>query len=230
MIIIFLTTAALGFLGATIYISPMIWRLFRMAAIRKEITDGRILALTYDDGPSESLTPRLLDLLREYEAKATFFMIGKNAKQFPEIVDRVIREGHAIGCHSEKHLNAWKSSPWNAITDIEEGFDSLSPWIEPNGMFRPPYGKMTLPTFWAIYRRHSTVWWWTVNSKDTFKVLPDPAEVKDSVCKNHGGIVLFHDMERPQDRNDFVLATTAALLNLARQERLNVETLVKLSK
>lgn len=199
-----------------------------MSAIRKEVTEKRILALTYDDGPSETLTPRLLDLLRQHKASATFFMLGRNAKQHPQLVDRVLQEGHAIGCHSDRHVHAWKAAPWRTVADINAGYETLAPWVPPNGMFRPPFGKMTLPTYLSIRRRGASVWWWTIDSGDTYATLPRPAQVADTLHREHGGIVLLHDIERSKERDDFVVETTAALLNLAERESIRVMPLVNL--
>jgi peptidoglycan/xylan/chitin deacetylase (PgdA/CDA1 family) len=220
--------AAIGFIAAAAYFSPWIWRRSRMSAIRKEVTEKRILALTYDDGPSETLTPRLLDLLRQHKASATFFMLGRNAKQHPQLVDRVLQEGHAIGCHSDQHVHAWKAAPWRAVADINAGYETLASWVPPNGMFRPPFGKMTLPTFLSIRRRGASVWWWTIDSGDTYPTLPQPAQVADTLHREHGGIVLLHDIERSKERDDFVVETTAALLNLAERESMRVMPLENL--
>ena len=223
-------TTAIGLMGSTAYFSPWIWRQVRMGGIRSEVTNNRLLVLTYDDGPSDSVTPELLDLLRQHEATATFFMLGRNANQYPHIADRVLQEGHDIGCHSDQHINAWKATPWRAIKDINAGYDRLSPWVRANGMFRPPYGKMTLPTFSAIRRRGASVWWWTIDSGDTHKILPRPGQVVESVQRQNGGIVLLHDVERSKDRNEFVLKTTAALLDLAKKESLTITPLRKLCR
>jgi peptidoglycan/xylan/chitin deacetylase (PgdA/CDA1 family) len=223
--IVSLTAAAIGLVGSTAYFSPWIWRQSRMAAIRKDVTKKRILALTYDDGPSETLTPQLLDLLRQHNATATFFMVGRNAKKYPNLVNRVLQEGHDVGCHTAQHLNAWKASPWRAVADIDDGYEMLSPWIGSNAVFRPPHGKMTLPTYWSIRNRGASVWWWTVDSGDTYKRLPQSSQVVDAVHRQHGGIILMHDVERSNEQKDFVLETTAALLDLARRESLHVTPL-----
>src|SRR5580698_8567253 len=88
--------ATIGLAGSAVYFSPWFWRQYRMNRVRKEVVENRILALTYDDGPSGALTPQLLDLLHDREARATFFMLGRHAQQHPEIVDRVVREGHDV--------------------------------------------------------------------------------------------------------------------------------------
>lgn len=214
--------ATIGLAGSAVYFSPWVWRRYRMNRIRREVVKNRILALTYDDGPSSELTPQLLDLLQSRGACATFFMLGRHAQEHPDIVERVVAQGHDVGCHSDQHLNAWKALPWQAVADINAGYKRLSRWIQPDGMFRPPHGKMTLPTYWSIRRRGAPVWWWTIDSKDTYDVLPSVNQVADRLRREGGGIVLMHDLDRTQERTDFVLELTAALLDVARQESFKV--------
>jgi peptidoglycan/xylan/chitin deacetylase (PgdA/CDA1 family) len=217
--------ATIGVAGSAAYFSPWLWRRYRMNRIRREVVKNRILALTYDDGPSHELTPQVLDLLQRRNARGTFFMLGRNAQQHPEIADRVVEEGHDIGCHSDQHLNAWKALPWEAVADIDAGYEKLSPWIQPNAIYRPPYGKMTLPTYLSLRRRGAPVWWWTIDSGDTREVMPSPAQVADRLRRDGGGIVLMHDLDRTQRRNDFVLELTATLLDVAQQESFKVMAL-----
>jgi peptidoglycan-N-acetylglucosamine deacetylase len=193
--------------------------------MRKLLNISRTLVLTYDDGPSDTVTPKLLTLLRHHGAHGTFFMLGRSAKQFPNIADRVTQEGHEIGCHSDQHLNAWKVSPWRAIADIDAGYSALSSWIPPNGTYRPPYGKITLPTYLAIRRRGASIGWWTIDSGDTHNRLPQPQKVAETLISQGGGIVLMHDLERSAERNDFVLETTSMLLNVAKREAFNIKRL-----
>src|SRR5579864_223377 len=157
----FASTIALA--GSAAYFSPLVWRIHRMNRIRRMVCRNRIVALTYDDGPSQ-FTPCVLDLLQRHRAHATFFMLGRHARLYPEIVDRVTKEGHDLGCHSDEHMNAWKVLPWTGVADIHAGYKTLSSWIPANGPFRPPYGKITLPTYWALHRKAAPVWWWTIDS------------------------------------------------------------------
>jgi len=222
--------AGLGIAGTSAYFSPWLWRQHRMGFIRRQLSQSRTLALTYDDGPSSTVTPQLLDLLASRGAHATFFMLGGHAQQYPEIADRIVREGHDVGCHSYAHLNAWKSAPWSARADIRAGYDRLAAWMSPDGMFRPPNGKMTLPTYFEIRRRGAPVWWWTIDSGDTHHPMPTANQVADAVRREQGGIVLMHDLDRGKERNEFVLEVTNALLDVAERESLNVVPLRELSK
>src|SRR5271165_4078293 len=225
-----LTTASLataGLAGAAGYLSPGFWRYYRMERVRRELAKSRTLVLTYDDGPS-SFTPQLLDLLQRGGAHASFFLLGQNAAQHPQIIDRIVREGHDAACHSDQHLNAWKTLPAKAVADIDAGYQRLSPWVQPNGMFRPPYGKMTLPTYRSLRHRGAPVWWWTIDSGDTHVALPSASRVAERVQKEGGGIVLMHDLNRTQPRNDFVLELTAKLLDVARRDSLKIVPLRQL--
>ena len=199
-----------------------------MGQVQKQVREQRLLALTYDDGPSPGVTRPILDLLKERSARATFFMLGRHARTYTDLADHVLADGHAIGCHSDQHLNAWKTLPWKSVADIDAGYQSLSRWIQPDGMFRPPYGKLTLPTCWSIHRRKAPVWWWTIDSGDTHDTLPQTADVAEQLRSEGGGIVLMHDLDRTEERNRYVLELTASLLDVARQEGLNVTTLREL--
>jgi peptidoglycan/xylan/chitin deacetylase (PgdA/CDA1 family) len=218
------SAAAIALAGAA-YFSPLLWRRRRMARLREEFIKNRTLALTYDDGPCPVMTPQVLDLLQKKSAHATFFMLGRQAQSYGEIAQRVVREGHTVGCHTSRHLNAWKTLPSAAVSDIRDGYEQLAPWVAEDGMFRPPYGKMTLPTYNEIRRRCASVWWWTVDSGDTNEVLPRIGDIADAVCKQGGGIVLMHDLDRGQQRNRFVLELTEALLDIAKRESIRVNPL-----
>jgi peptidoglycan/xylan/chitin deacetylase (PgdA/CDA1 family) len=224
---IFAVSAAAAALAGAAYFSPWLWRRQRMARLRRQFTNARTLALTYDDGPCPVMTPQVLDLLQRRSAQATFFMLGGRAQSHPEITQRVVREGHSAGCHTSRHLNAWKTLPSSAVSDIRDGYEQLAPWVASDGMFRPPYGKMTLPTYREIRRRGASVWWWTVDSGDTNETLPRIGDIVDAVRKQGGGIVLMHDLDRGPQRNQFVLDLTEALLDVAARESLQVTPLIQ---
>lgn len=217
------------FAGLAVYYGgPWIARQFRMKRIRMAVTRKRMLVLTYDDGPSSNLTPQLLDLLGRHGATATFFMQGRNANRYPEIVDRIAREGHTIGCHSNEHLHPWKSWPGAGVADIDAGYTSLARWIGRDGLFRPPYGKMTFATWWWTRRHNVPVFWWTIDSGDTYKDLPATAHIADAVRREGGGIVLMHDYHRTINRDEFVLDLTSALLKVAESESLQILPLTEI--
>jgi peptidoglycan/xylan/chitin deacetylase (PgdA/CDA1 family) len=220
-----LAPVAVGLIGCAMYYSPHASRLFSVSGLRKRLSNDRTLVLTYDDGPSTTVTPAVLELLKLSRTKATFFMLGRSAERNAGVADRVLQEGHEVGCHSDRHVNAWKVDPWTAVADINAGYEKLVRWVPPNGIYRPPFGKMTLPTHWAVRRRGAPLGWWTIDSGDTHSTLPSPSRVLDRVLRENGGIVLMHDLDRTSERNEFVLETTALLLDLAQRESLKIKTL-----
>ena len=225
-----LTIAIVGIIGCFSYFSPYVWRVYRVRRLREQTAKERILVLTYDDGPSSEITPAILDLLRLHNAKATFFMLGQSARKNPGIATRIIQEGHDAGCHSERHLNAWKVNPCRAIADINSGYESLKPWVTSKGMYRPPYGKITLPTYMTLRRRGAAIGWWTIDAGDTHNTLPTPNDVADRLLRDGGGIVLMHDLARSLERDDFVLQTTALLLDIAKREAFKIRRMSELCR
>ncbi len=102
-------------------------------------TTEKILYLTFDDGPHPEATPFVLSELKKFDALATFFCIGKNVLAFPDIYKRILDEGHAVGNHTQNHLNGWKTPNDLYMKDIAEAAN----YIDSN-LFRPPYGRITL--------------------------------------------------------------------------------------
>src|SRR5512145_1141163 len=98
----------------------------------------RVLYLTFDDGPHPEITPFVLQQLKQFNALATFFCVGKNVADYPEIYQQVINEGHAVGNHTFNHLDGWKTNTEIYLKDVEEA----SHYID-SSLFRPPYGKIT---------------------------------------------------------------------------------------
>src|SRR3989339_162866 len=109
-------------------------------------TQEKIVALTFDDGPSETWTPLLLDLLEKYEVKATFFMIGENIEKFPDVAKSVYEKGHEIGSHSYNHKRMIFKTPGFIRSDLEKTDRIIKDLgVSEVKSYRPPYGdKMIL--------------------------------------------------------------------------------------
>ena len=205
-----------GFLISLAYISPYALRMFQERRLRARCRRERVLVLTYDDGPGIVLTPKLLDLLAAYNAKATFFLVGKCVMKAPESVARLQRDGHELASHSYAHLNAWKTTPWQGVNDVQRGFTTLGRNGIPFKLFRPPYGKITLLTWLATVCRGIGFGWWTKVSGDTYANLPDPQSVVQAIEQDGGGVVLLHDFDGTEERSTFVLELTKRLLDAAK--------------
>jgi peptidoglycan-N-acetylglucosamine deacetylase len=158
--------------------------------------DGPFIALTFDDGPQEKLTPKLLDLLAEHHIKATFFVIGQNAAEYPDIVARAAREGHEIGNHSWSHPNLAKMSDENVRRQLRETDDAIKQATGKRPtLMRPPYGNLsTRQKQWVHQEFGYKVILWDVDPLDWKR--PGPSVVTNRIMKETrpGSIVLSHDI------------------------------------
>jgi peptidoglycan/xylan/chitin deacetylase (PgdA/CDA1 family) len=146
--------------------------------------------ITFDDGPHPEITPFVLDTLKLYNAKATFFCIGKNVNEFPEIYQRIIKDGHAIGNHTQNHINGWKVEYHKYIENVEKASNCIS-----TALFRPPYGRITRKQIVGIKKKlNLQPIMWTVLSGD-FDKSCSAQQVFKNVTNNIsvGDIIVFHD-------------------------------------
>jgi peptidoglycan/xylan/chitin deacetylase (PgdA/CDA1 family) len=220
-----LPTAAAGW-----YLGPMLARRSQQRRLQAQCAASRSLVLTYDDGPGETLTPRLLDLLGSRGARATFFLTGFRAVEHPRVVDRILKEGHEVGCHGHQHLNAWRTWPWRTVSDVSTGYRNLARWVPANGMYRPPFGKMTPLTWAALRKRKASIGWWTIAAGDVMEEPPCVTTAARLAAQAGGGVVLLHDFDRGNERAEFVLRSTELLLDAANEHSWSVQTLGELTR
>jgi peptidoglycan/xylan/chitin deacetylase (PgdA/CDA1 family) len=158
--------------------------------------DGPYLAMTFDDGPSAKLTPKLLDLLAAHHIKATFFLIGENAAENSEIVAREAREGHEIANHSWSHPNLAKMSDEGVRGQLRKTDDTIKSAIGKSPtLMRPPYGSITpRQKKWINQEFGYKVVLWDVDPLDWRR--PGPNVVCNRIVKNAraGSIILAHDI------------------------------------
>jgi peptidoglycan/xylan/chitin deacetylase (PgdA/CDA1 family) len=216
--------ALLIFFGGFFYVIPYAFRLLSEFRLRRRCRKDHVLVLTYDDGPGEETTPKLLDLLDQHHAKATFYLVGKNVESKGSILPRMQHAGHDLASHSQNHLNGWKVTPWRSLRDVLQGFSTLKRTNIDFSLFRPPYGKINLLTWLAAARHRIQLGWWTIVSGDTCANLPDVASIVAMAERDGGGVVLMHDFDRSEERFFYVLDLTARLLNLAKSRGWKVMT------
>lgn len=166
-------------------------------------TSDKTIYLTFDDGPHPSITAFVLDELKKYNAKATFFCIGKNVELYPDMYRRIIDEGHAIGNHTYHHLNGWKTADEEYLNDIENAKKIID-----SNIFRPPYGRITRFQLSQLSKPRFQLKpiMWSVLSGD-FDVKLSKESCRDHVLINaeNGSIVVFHDSEKANERMRFAL-------------------------
>ena len=151
-------------------------------------TQEKVLYLTFDDGPVPEVTPWVLEQLKEYNAKATFFCVGENVQKHPDVFERVKKEGHAIGSHTFNHMNGWTSDNVPYFHNVRYGAQVVG-----STLFRPPYGRIKRKQA-QFLMRHYRIVMWDVLSGD-FDTDLDGAQVTANVINNSnpGSIVVFHD-------------------------------------
>ncbi|HEX8702568.1 MAG TPA: polysaccharide deacetylase family protein [Myxococcaceae bacterium] len=189
--------------GAVVVLSVVIglWRLsnarsfqaFGELYLRVE-TPERVVALTFDDGPSSANTPAVLELLARHQVKATFFMVGRNIEQHRELASRVLAEGHQLGSHSYSHKRMVLSSP-SFIEEELSRTDALLREVGVRGeiLFRAPFGKKLFVLPWILSRQG--------RKHITFDVVPDDHATQDAAlitsrvleATRPGSIILLHD-------------------------------------
>ncbi len=117
-------------------------------------TSEKVIYLTFDDGPDPGSTSELLDILNNYNIKAFFFCDGKAAEKYPELVRKIIINGHSIGNHGYNHLNGWKTSTAKYCND----FYCASQFTSDN-LLRPPYGRIRFSQFRQLRRQFRIIFW-----------------------------------------------------------------------
>jgi len=183
--------------------------------INRADTEEKVIALTYDDGPSFPYTNQLLDILDRYQVKATFFVIGRNIEKHPEIVPLIVARGHELANHSYSHTDMMFKPQEFLLSEIEKT-DKLLQELgvkQDSISFRPPFGRRFIVLSYLLSQMHKKQIMWDVNSHD-YKNTLTAEDVANRVIDNvrSGSIVLMHDSGG--DRSKTLAATQAIVKTL----------------
>jgi peptidoglycan/xylan/chitin deacetylase (PgdA/CDA1 family) len=167
--------------------------------------DEPVLYLTFDDGPQPGVTEPVLDILKEYDARATFFCVGGNIERFPETFARIRSGGHAAGNHTYHHLNGWRTDDGLYFESVERTRALVG-----NGLFRPPYGRIKRSQIARLAPRYKIVMW-SVLSYD-FDAGVSREKCLQNVIRRAGpgDIVTFHDSWKAEEKLLWVLPRVLA--------------------
>lgn len=189
-----LAAAGVAFYGAQVPTAQIYGR-----TICREPGAGRKVCLTYDDGPNPSWTPQLLDILDEHDAKATFFLIGKWAEREPDLIQEVVRRGHAIGNHTFTH----PTMPAKSDERIREELDACREAVEAAGvtfstvegrmLMRPPYGRRRPGTLRVLKEKGYVGVTWSITCYDWRRTTTTRAITRRGLEADEGDIILLHD-------------------------------------
>ena len=156
--------------------------------------------ITFDDGPHEEITPFVLDALQKYNAKATFFCLGKNVDANKKVYSNILKEGHKVGNHTYNHYSGWKTTDEIYLKDVMKAKKVIS-----SNLFRPPYGRIGRFQIQQL-KKFFNIIMWDVLSGD-FDVKLSPEKCLHNVIRNTkpGSIIVFHDSEKAFKRLEYAL-------------------------
>ena len=171
--------------------TPTLIQFFFPSLLWSKKRDKKILYLTFDDGPYNMLSPFILDELKKYKAKATFFYLGSKAKKYPQLIKRCKDENHKIGNHTYSHPNGWKTKNSRYYQDIEKANKLLN-----SNLFRPPYGRIK-PSQINHLKKYYKIIMWDILSWD-FDKKTSPEECYNNIINNtkSGSIIVLHENEK----------------------------------
>jgi peptidoglycan/xylan/chitin deacetylase (PgdA/CDA1 family) len=162
-------------------------------------TTKKELYLTFDDGPTPEITEWVLQTLKAYNAKATFFCIGKNIESHAELFQAILKDEHSIGNHTYNHLKGWKHNTKDYIEDVERTQHLINSKIENRNsvienLFRPPYGKFKSKQSTKLQKLGYKIIMWEVLSYDWDKSVSEEACLNNIITvADRGSIIVFHD-------------------------------------
>lgn len=174
----------MDFMGTKILINKVL-HLFEVMRIK---TSEKVVYLTFDDGPEGGITDFVLEELKKFEAKATFFCKGENAETNFEQFNRLISEGHSIGNHTYSHINSFNTKSSLYVDDVRRADHILH-----SHLFRPPWGSLRLGAFLRLFMKYKIVYW-SLMSGDTEMDKMNISMTMERLRRNtrKGDVVLFH--------------------------------------
>ncbi len=174
-------------------------RLFPELLWNVPVTDD-VIYLTFDDGPHPVITPKVLNILSQYDAKACFFCVGNNVHKYPEIFHQVVDAGHLVGNHSYHHINGWRTPDEVYFKDV----DACDKLVR-SRYFRPPYGKIR-PSQMKHLKKHYRLVMWSAITYDFDYNITKKDCLNIAISKtSRGGIIVFHDSLKAEKNMLFAL-------------------------
>jgi peptidoglycan/xylan/chitin deacetylase (PgdA/CDA1 family) len=149
---------------------------------------NKCVYLTFDDGPIPGITPWVLDLLNQYDVKATFFCVGDNVRKYPAIFQQISDQGHRVGHHTFNHIQGIRFWTKNYLDNIKKANEYIH-----SHLFRPPHGHMRFPQILFLRKRYKIIMWDVVTRDYSPHMTPNGVF---NVVKNYtrnGSIIVFHD-------------------------------------
>ncbi len=173
-----------------------------------EVKGSKGVYLTFDDGPTPGVTEWILATLDKYNAKATFFVLGKNVELYPDLYEMILSRGHKVGNHTYSHQKGWGMSQERYIEDVDFANDTLN-----SDLFRPPYGQISPSQYRILAQRYKLIMW-SIISRD-YNPRLSKEQCYNNVAKyiKAGDIVVFHDSDKSFKNMSYALPKVLELVS-----------------
>lgn len=156
--------------------------------------------VTFDDGPHPEITPKVLNILDMFHAKATFFCVGHNVEKYPETYREIIKQGHQVGNHTFSHLKGWESLDNEYFKNIEKCRHLVD-----SGLFRPPHGRIKRSQIKFLKNKYKIIMWSVLSYDFSQKVSKQKCLQISLKYTKAGSIIVFHDSEKAADKMLYAL-------------------------
>lgn len=167
---------------------------FILSPYMKTTGPNHSVYITFDDGPHQTHTIEILEILKEFGVTATFFYNGSCIEKYPDIVSRVINEGHQVGYHSYEHESMKGVSISDIYRDLRAGRELLSQYGVKEFLYRPPYGDLSIISLFLLIISGWKIIMWSVEGRDSFDTEEEIIYNLDARNISKGSIILLHDV------------------------------------
>jgi peptidoglycan/xylan/chitin deacetylase (PgdA/CDA1 family) len=179
---------------------------YKDAVWRKETKDKTIY-LTFDDGPIPEVTPWVLDTLKSFGIKATFFCVGDNVRKYPELFERIKAEGHSVGNHTFNHIKGFSYDNASYQKNIEDANNLIQ-----SHLFRPPHGHLTRSQYLAIKEKYQIVMWDVITRDYNSALKPEKIFKIAKKYVRNGSLIVFHDSLKAEKNMRYAMPKTVEYL------------------
>ncbi|MFI3277372.1 MAG: polysaccharide deacetylase family protein [Rikenellaceae bacterium] len=183
-----------------------------------EVDDPSSIYLTFDDGPTPGITEWILSTLKKYDAKATFFVLGKNIEMYPDLYAMILEHGHKVGNHTYSHQKGWGMSLERYVEDVEFANDLIH-----SDLFRPPYGQIKPSQAKFLSQSYKLIMWDVISRDYNRRVSPEGCLKNVAPYIEGGSIIVFHDSDKSFRNMSYALPRT---LEIAKQRGLACKSLI----
>ena len=194
-----------------LYRTPFFLPKFYPSLLWRMPTEKKELFITFDDGPINGPTEFVLEQLKKYNAKATFFCIGDNVRKHPQVFEKVVNAGHTIGNHTYNHLKGWNTSLEKYLENVKQCDDQIlntptsNLQLPTSSLMRPPYGRITSSQIKSLKEKYTIVMW-DVLTHDYSKSISQQNCLNGSIkATRPGSIIVFHDSLKAERNMTYVL-------------------------